>query len=229
MLYLSGFENPSLTQTLTGNRFIGLLDERTIYIAPEDEALFLGFNKKYPVAFFGRVPEVKAGEETEVLATFTFPYTRPDEIRYASYHSDPPGISSALPAVTVNRYGKGTVIWSGAPLEYMGGIEYTDIILSLLKRFAPTDYTFSSDAPENVELTAFLTEDGITLNACLMTEETTAFTIESFTVSVKCEKAPREVLRLLDEKKIPFSFRDGYVTFKIESLLIFDMYKVKYL
>ena len=131
-LFISGFNNPEFVQLLTGNKLIGYTEEESIYIAPTKGYLdkFNGFNEKYPLPFNCKSPIVEAGENTEVIATLTLPYTKPNEVRFASIHSNPPGIATAHPMITQNTFGKGKVIWSAAPIEGAEYVEYVDIILN---------------------------------------------------------------------------------------------------
>jgi len=224
-LYLSGCGNAALVEALTGNRFVQMTEEKTLYLAPqaEFESVFCGFNARYPLPFEQAAPVVTPGN-VRVIATLTFPYTKPNEIRYASIHSDPPGIPSEIPAVTVNAFGKGKVIWSAFPIENMQYEEYRRIFLNLLHMDARPDYFFSSDAPANVEITAFKNTNGITVNAVVLDEEAVSTPAAPF--SVKVRTCAKSVKRLPDGKRIPFEVKDGCTTFKTQMLHIFDMYEI---
>ena len=239
VLLLSGFNNPSLVKELTGHKLLGYTDEINVYVAPSNdyEHLFDCFNTKYPLPYSSSSPIIEAGENSTVLGTITLPYTKPDEIKFASIHSNPPGIKTDYPAVTINNYGKGKVIWLSVPLE--GKVvwnnpagwdytEYTSIILNLLQFAKKETYSFTSDAPTNVELTLFKNDGYYTVNASLLTDEPRAFKLSAFTVSVKTEKAPERVVLLPDETEVEWSYNNGYVTFKTQDLNIFDMYKIEF-
>ena len=125
-VYLSGVEDIDLFETLTKGKYLGRTEENKVYIAPtkENEDLFLGFNNKYPLMWDGTAAVVKASPDTEILAYIKLPYTKPNDTDFASIHSNPPGKDTDIPAVTVNRFGKGTVIWSAVPIEAGEAEEY---------------------------------------------------------------------------------------------------------
>lgn len=226
ILYLSGCENAELVEKLTGNRFVKMTEEKNVYYAPKpgNEGLFGGFNAKYPLPFEEPAPVVQPGSG-EVLATLTFPYTQPNEMRFAAIHSDPPGRPSAIPAVTVNPYGKGWVIWSALPIENVPYEEYRQIFLNLLHLKGKPDYFFKSDAPVNVELTAFENEGSITLHAVVLDEETVTTPAAPFTVRIKA--AAKSVRLLPGREEIPFTVENGETVFQTKQLQIFDLYEIK--
>ena len=222
-LYLSGCGNAALLEKLTGNRYLGMREATNTYYAPKagKEALFGGFNARYPLPFDRSAPLVEASGAT-VLATLTFPHTGPDEIGFASIHSDPPGIATSYPAVTVNSLGKGRVIWSALPLEDMPWPEYGQILLALLE--LPTPF-FTSDAPPQVELTAFRSEYGTLVHTVSMDENIVASTVAPFTVSV--EGCANSVTLLPEGTPVPFENKDGRTVFTTRPLHIFDTYRIQ--
>ncbi len=224
-LYLSGAENAALVETLTGNRFIKMSDEVNVYVAPKPgyEQLFCGFNAKYPLPFeiAAAVTEPGFGE---VIATLTFPYTKPDDVRFASIHSNPPGVATEIPAVTVSCYGKGKVIWSALPIENMTYQEYRQVFLNLLHIDGKPEYFFTSNAPKHVEITAFKDAGHVTINAVALDEEAVSTPVLPFTVAVKVDA--KAVKLLPSGEEIPFTMEDGYTVFKTRQLRIFDMYDI---
>lgn len=224
-LYLSGAGNPALVQKLTGNRYVKMTEEVNVYVAPKPgyENTFCGFNQKYPLPFEMAATVVEPGFG-EVIATLTFPYTKPDDVRFASIHSNPPGISSDIPAVTVNSYGAGKVIWSALPFEDIIYEEYRQVFLNLLHIDGKPDYFFTSDAPGHVELTAFRNDNRVTLHAVALDEEAVTTDVLPFTVRVKAEA--KAVKLLPDGQEIPFTVEAGCTVFRTRQLHIFDMYAI---
>ena len=224
-LYLSGCGNAALVERLTGNRFVKMTEENNVYLAPKPgfEALFDGFNADYPLPFEEHAPIVEP-RMAEVLATLSLPYTKPDELRFASIHSDPPGVLTDIPAVTVNRFGSGMVIWSALPIENIKFEEYRQIFLNLLHYNTHPAYFFASDAPKNVEITAFKNAESVTVNAVVLDEESISTPAAPFTVRVKMQA---KAVRLLpDGEEIPFRQQGDYTVFTTRTLHIFDMYEL---
>lgn len=230
VLYLSGAGNRSLVEELTGGTVTGVTEEYNLYVAPKDDYLpeFGGFNAKYPLPMKGRAAIVKPASEEDVAATLTFPYTSCGELRYASIHSNPPGEPSRLPALVIRKYGEGTVIWSALPLELGGTEEYGEILWSLVSRFADlSKLSFASTAPANVELTLFVSAGEKLVSAVVLCDTAASDPVASFTVRVKCDRAPKAVTLLPEEKPVKFLYKDGYVSFRTRKLQIFDMYRIE--
>lgn len=224
-LYLSGCENPAMLQALTGHSFLRRTEERSLYIAPlpEYEALFGGFCADYPLPFDSTAPVVEPAQDCTVLATLTLPYTRPDELRYAAIHSNPPGISTQIPAVTETRLGKGKVIWSALPLEAIAYPEYRNILSRLLTQ--GQSFRFGCDAVGTLELTAYREPDSLTLCAAVISEETTH--APGFRVWAKTDRPPKAVHLLPSGDSIPFTREDGKTCFEAAAFDFFAMYRIE--
>ena len=146
ILYFSGAEDTELLKMLLGSELKDYTEETSVYLAPAKigESYFEGFSEKYPLPIEARVPMISVND-ADVLATLTLPYTKPSEMRFASIHSNPPGIKTDIPALVRKKLGKGTVIWSAAPSNVMtdaltdGCFTKCSTALSVMKhcRFAP--------------------------------------------------------------------------------------------
>lgn len=229
-VFVSGADNADLIEKLLGCRFEGRTEEKNIYIAPEKEyeEVFFDFNKKYPLPYIGTAPIIKVGDDCNVLAKITLPYTKPNTNKFASIHSNPPGISTDIPAVVSRKLGKGEIIWSAVNLESMDFYEYGEIFVNLLgKLIDMNSLSFASNAPDDVEITAFDCENEITVNAILVNEKAVAPVVVPFEISVKTDKKPKAVNILPDNEEVDFRFENGYTTFKTRELKIFDMYRIE--
>ena len=229
-VYISGCLNESLLGTLLGGRVVGKSDTMSAYIAPTEEGtpLFEGFNRKYPLPFEGGVCYAEFPESCRVLATFTLPYTNKNELKFASIHSNPPGVETDRTAMVYAKYGEGEVIWSAAPIEAVGIYEYDNIFMNLMGRLlGGHEPSFKSDAPDEVELTLFDADEYLTLNAVSLDERPISREIPPFTVSVKVDAEPEFVEFLPCGERVPFTYSDGYVSFSVRPLRIFDAYKIK--
>ena len=227
-LYLSGSDCHSLLKEFFGATVTGRTKERKVYIAPNVKAKgsFDYFNEKYPMPFSGTAPIVEGIGEEKVIATVKLPYTHQETVKFASIHSNPPGYETEIPAMAVTEYGKGKVIWSSLPIEEIDRYDYPRVLLGLFDTFFVLEPTLKSDAPVDVEITGFKASDGIYVNAVLLNEEYKARRVETFTVSIRCDKIPKAVLHLPEEREMPFEYQNGYVTFEMTDLKIFDMYKI---
>ena len=228
-LYFSGC-NETLIKELMGARSVGYTKEKNLYIAPtaECEELFLGFNESYPLPFDASAPRITGVENGKALAYLKLPYTRPDEIRFSSIHSNPPGISTDYPAVVEGKYGKGSFIWSALPIEAQDMHEYRTVFLSLIQRLAPDmQPSFVTEAPDDVEITLFEDKDAYYVNVIHIDERTVMPTIKPFEIGIRCHSVPKGVELLLDGASVDFEKRGDYVYFKTAPMHVFDMYRVK--
>lgn len=165
-LYISGNGEETLLKTFFGAEFAGLTRANRTYVAPVRgrEALFSEFNADYPMPADVRQMQMRI-QNGEVLATIQLPYTARDEDRFASIHSDPPGIDTEYPAVVMAEYGKGRVLWSAAPIEAFDSWQYEDIFLGFVGLLSGGEYTWSSNAAGGVEIVAFRTSEGYLFSA----------------------------------------------------------------
>lgn len=229
-LYFSGGDSGSLLRAFFGAECIGRTKERVVYVAPDEQAgaLFDYFNKKYPLPFDGTAPIVRGLDDADIIARLTLPYTDQDTAKFASIHSNPPGIPTDLPAMAYKTFGKGRVLWSALPLECVELYDYRRILTNILKHAFNAVYTFTSDAPKDVELIGFQTEDAAYISAVLLNEDDRARKVEDFRISVKCQKRPAEVVLLPERKAVPFSYENGEASFWVEKLPIFAMYQIRF-
>lgn len=227
-LYISGGDCTGLLSEFFGAEVVGRTQERKVYIAPNKKALssFGLFNQDYPLPFDGTAPMVKGIDSDKVIATLTLPYTNQDTVKFASIHSDPPGISTEYPAVAVTDYGKGRVIWSALPIEEINHYRYSRALFGLIDSFFAFESTLKSDADVDVEITGFKTDNAVYVNAVLLNEEYKARKVGAFDVCIRCNSAPKAVWKLPEETEIPFEYNDGYVKFTVNNLKIFDMFKI---
>lgn len=229
-VYFSGARNSALLLALTGGTTKGYTEEKTVYLSPQEgmEALFGGFHAAYPLPMDIQAPQVEGISNARVLATLTLPYTKPKESRFASIHSDPPGITTDFPMVVEGAYGKGRFLWSAIPLEAVDMEEYRCIFLRLLQALQDNKpLSFFSNAPEDVEITLYEDNDCLYLNLIHLQERIAAPTLSSFEVAVRCEEPIKAVEYLPSGTSLAFEQKDGYVHLKTEPLHVFSMYRIR--
>lgn len=230
-LYFSGAEDAELLEMLLGAKFSGYTEETSVYLAPTENSkrYFDGFSEEYPLPIEASIPMIGISG-AEVLATLTLPYTKPGEMRFASIHSNPPGIKTDIPVLIRKKVGSGTVIWSAAPIECDDRRAHRRVLHSLLDSMVGYDsYTVCSDAPRQVELISFRREEDILVSAIdlMCTDEMLA--VPGFTVSIRCD-CPTRIIRLAS-KDVPdadmeFRYTNGMVSFKVDGLVMFEMYRI---
>lgn len=146
-LYLSSYADSRLLKEFFDGEIVGHthMDEKVevtdkvlpkvyAYIYPLDnyQNIFNDFNEKYPLPFRYELPLFRF-KKGEVIAKIVLPYTNPlDPNRYASIHSNPPGIVTNYPGVVEVKYGKGKVIYSVGQIELEKRQNYKDIFTRLI-------------------------------------------------------------------------------------------------
>ena len=96
--------------------------------------------------------------EAKVLATLTYPYTKPGERVFSAIHSNPPGIHTQLPAAIEKTVGKGKILWVAMPLELTAAHNCRKTIYNLIGSLVE-QFTLSSNAPSFVEVTKWQKAD----------------------------------------------------------------------
>ncbi len=229
LLYFSGAYNERLLDIFFGAKYVGPTKESVTYVSPEESAkrAFGHFNKKYPLSFEESAPIVKGISDECVLARITLPYTTQNTGVFASIHSNPPGISSEIPALAITNYGKGRVLWSAHPMESYIGYDYRNIFIEILKEHLGFESLIESDAPYDVELTLFKDNDRYLLSSVLLSSEENARRLSDFTVRLKPDMVPKAVVKLSSDTEIGFSVNEGELEIKVEAPELFEMFEIK--
>ncbi len=230
-LYISGGDCRGLLREFFGAEITGRTRERVVYIAPKAgstaEKAFGWFNEKYPLNFDGTAPIAEGIDGKCVLASLTLPYTDQDSVKFASIHSNPPGIMTDIPAMAAAEYGDGKVLWSALPIECVEKpYHYGRVFVNLLDGVFGIEKTVSSDAPEDVEINAFTDNGEMTVSAVLYCIGEKARRVEPFEVCVKSDKTPKCVMQLPEETECGFKYENGMIKYNIDELKIFDMKKI---
>lgn len=229
-LYFSGAFEPVLLQELLKAEYLGLTDEKRTYIAPESgyETLFGEFNADYPLPFEFRLPKIKLSCNEGVAALIILPYTLTDERRFASIHSNPPGIKTEYPAMIIRGFGSGRVIWSAACFESDSRTAYKRLLMALAFELSPrASLSLVSSASKKVELVMFNTGVSKFISAVDLECDEELRPHMPFEIKVKSDKQPVSVTLLPEMKPVQFEFNDGYVSFTTNELVMFDMYEIK--
>ncbi len=227
-LYFSGGDCPSLLSELLSAEVTGRTAESVVYISPTNKAgdIFGHYNEKYPLSFSGSAP-ITDIPDGEVLATVTLPYTRQDEVRFSSIHSNPPGVKTDIPALVYKIVGKGRGVWSALPIECCEQYDCKNIFLRALTELFDYTPTLRASAPRDVEMTLYRENKEMLVNAVLLNEQENARAVEEFTVTVDCGAIPKKVTRVKDGKLLPAKINGNEITFSVRGLCIFDIFKIE--
>jgi len=215
-----------------GCSFVGETEESKTYISPSPgraTELFGGYTSKYPAMLDDAQLIIKNTGTSEVLATLVLPYTNPsDTTKFASIHSNPPGIQTAHPAVIMNRFGKGKVIYATGDIE--NNEVAREIFVQLLKQLFDR-FTIGTDAPQCVEVTTFDQPDKNRYLISLINfqKDLPNIPVENIKLRVRLEgKVAKRLLLLPEEKSWHYEKKLDLVEFAVPRLETFHMLSLEY-
>ena len=221
-----------LLADIFGVSYLGETQEDFTYVAPADgaEELFFGYSQKYPLALPDTQMQVVAHPGTRVLGQLVLPYTDPaDPIRFASIHSNPPGVPTNHPAIVLNRFGAGQAMYVAGALENTD--LHRDIFVNLIRLLAGP-LSVEADAPKPVEITVSRQEDKQRLIVNLVNFQKELPNIPIDGIKVRVCVGDRDVKRLIllpAGTELEHELKDGFVDFVVPRLETFAMVALEYL
>jgi len=233
-LYMSGRTSPELAAEILGVVYQNKTEETITYIAPTKlgEAFMPGVDAEYPLTVFGYQQRVTGANSAHVMATITLPYTKPGEPgKFASIHSNPPGIKTDYPAIIQSKYGKGKVIWIAAPLEEAQQKIHREVFMNMIRMLLPDTPVFNAEGPGPSEIILFhdSKEKRFLVHVVNVQEEFPLLPVEGITIRVFMDdKIPMKVMRLPSEESIEYEVRDRHVVIHVDKLELFEMYAIDY-
>ena len=223
-LYISGECPHEELKRLAGiEKADSMTNERVTYISPNanGEELLGGFKRERPISIRGRQLIAKACENAEILATTTLPYTDPsDGSKFASIHSNPPGIYTDNPAVLRN----GRVIWVAAPLEKEEPDVLRDVFANMIKSLMKKPPIFKSQAPAAIEFVVLEQADRMVISIINEQDKLPLVPACDIELFVRTEKMPKKLIRVSDGAEMKFDIMDDYVKIHINKLDMFEMF-----
>ena len=230
-LYFSGNGEDELLKAFFGFVPKGVTEANRTYVAPCEgyEGLFSEFTKDYPLTAFTHhaiVDPEQLDNDTKVLGKLVLPYSARTEDRFASIHSDPPGIWTDHPSMIYKEFGKGRVIWSALPFEAFEGWQFEDMMMAFIRFLGADDWSIRTDAAPGIELVSFKTEEGYLVSATDMLSYENDLNYRPISISVKSER-PLSVKLLPDGEKIESEYADGMTTFTTPEIHQFAMFELE--
>lgn len=243
-LYLSGHCAPRLLKELFHLKYAGRTEESVTYVSPTpagQKYMDGQFTAEHPLAMFETQPIAEGEPCGTVLGTLTLPYTVPNQasasitpffdsvdltdenqrrLRFASIHSNPPGIFTQRPALMLTQYGKGRAVWSGAPIERPAREQHGEVFARLISMLANDSFAFEADAPEYVECVLFDDPEKKrkVMSVVNLFEAFRLPQVRDISVSVACAGRPKRVYLAAEETPLPFVWEDGKCTVRLDAL-----------
>ena len=126
------------------------------------------------------------------------------------------------------KYGKGTVLWSAVSVESVELYDYRRIFVNLLKNVFGFSSSVVSDAPKDVELTVFDTNECVLVHTVLLNTDYKARKVEDFTITIECDAYPKKVFLMPGGEEIPSITEGNRITFRSENPGMFQTYKIEF-
>jgi hypothetical protein len=168
-----------------------------------------------------------ADKAEEVLATVVLPFTNPeDKTRFASIHSNPPGVETAYPAISQRKVGKGNVIRLAAPIEKADPDISRTAYRSLIRMLIGSDVKVKTNAPSAVEVVVFRHKDENRYIISFVNEQEILPPVPVYDLefSIRMDGDIPLYARLLpEEKNLPLRIVNGYASVKVRKLELFQM------
>lgn len=213
-LYLSSVSDKELLKEFFGGEITGLTKETKTYLRPTaaGEEYFEEFEEEYPMSVNYALPLIETDDKAEVLARLTLPYTLPqDNVRFASIHSDPPGIKTERPVVLRTKYGKGQVVWSAAAIENESRPLYKKTIMNFLYGAVGKENLFvEARANTSVEIVSFREKDFYTVSLVDLDIQE-EYESKRYKLGLKIEARPTKVTIVPTGEEVEFSYKNGRV------------------
>jgi hypothetical protein len=195
-------------------------------------SIFGSDSVKYPTMISGSQVKVKVCKNAEILASVTLPYSHSREnILFSSAISNPPGIETNFPAVVLNRFGSGKVLYVAGELEKMEHDPHRKAFVNLIRMLINKPMVFEVDAPKPVEVTLFnqLNNKRFIINVLNYQNELPNIPVETIGIRLSLEgKKPVRLLCLPDEKEIDYTIENGWLKFNTPQLDTFLMFALDY-
>lgn len=242
-LYLSGetgkydgagnrFDKGRLS-ALSGIEYTGKTTEGLTYIRPNGmkNDIIADYTKEHPLTINNNQVLVSAVENVNVYGYLTLPLVHPkDKNRFVSAISDPPGKETEYPSIVQNKYGKGNVMYSAAPIETQKKEDQIQVFVNMLSAAIKINYIFKTDAPKCVEITLHKQSKNnrYILNLLNYQSQLPNIPIYNFKVSVRLDDEIVKVFSAVDGEVLNFTKKDGYAVFEIPKLDMYNMYILEF-
>jgi len=193
--------------------------------------LFGEFGAQYPLTLRDSQLLVSARKGAEVLATITLPYSDPEGTKYASILTDPPGIQTQHPALVLNCFGKGKVLYAAGVLESMDHHSQRELLVRLIRSLCPHPPWFEVQGPKCVELTLFdQPEQGRCLLHLLNIQETMPnVPVHGMTVRLNLRgRTPGKLTVLPAGESLPYRIDGPWLIFTVPELEDYRMVCLEY-
>jgi len=193
---------------------------------------YLSFvDRHWLVSAYASAPLVEA-KGAKVLAQIAEPRFDPDAEKYASIHSNPPGVTTEYAGLTVNPFGKGKCLYLASPVLALQQDAQQVFGAWLFQEYAPSAIVLETNAPPCVEITVNRSTTG---NAYLVgfvnyQKELPNVPVRDITVTLRLPGVvkPTACTRVSDGKRLEVKARNGTFVLNVPCLETLEMVEVTF-
>ncbi len=190
---------------------------------------YLSFaDRHWLVSSHSSAPLVRA-KEAKVLANIVEPLFDPDEEKYASIHSNPPGITTEYAGLSINRFGKGKCVYLSSPVFSLQQDAQQIFGTWIFREFSPSSLVVETNAPECVEITLLKSSTGNAYIAGFVNyqKELPNVPVRDIYAKIRLPDGaiPKKCIRVSDKKKIDVKFEEGAVLIEVPFLEAIEMFE----
>lgn len=143
---------------ITGTHFKEKTNEDITYISPVGKGIpLMPENEgRYPMQISHTQNIFETEKDVEILGELVLPYSRTDEIyKFGSAISNPPGVWTSNPSITLRKYGCGQAMYIAAPIENEENHAQKTVFTNLIKSLSIRPFIVRTNAPAWIELLVY--------------------------------------------------------------------------
>lgn len=187
--------------------------------------------KHWLISCYARAPLVKA-KEAKLIAKIAEPLFDPDDEKYASIHSNPPGIITDFAGLTVNKYGKGQCLYLASPVLSLRQNAQQAFGTWLFGEYSPSSLVVATNAPECVEITLLksTTKHAYIAGFVNYQKELPNVPVRDIYATIRLPDGviPKSCIRVSDNKKIDVKIEKGALCLEVPCLETIEMIEMMY-
>ena len=222
-----GFREDFMLSDVLGVHYRGETVEDITYIRPEPKFAHVmpAFNSTYPMAVVEHAVKIAPDADTEILGRLTLPYsTRQENDFFASAISDPPGIDTDEPVVTLHKYGAGKAMYISMPLQMDASSAVRQVFRNIIDFMMPAPRRIEvQNAPDWLELILNKAEDFYQLSAYNAMDAFYVAEARDIDVKIRMAETPISVCNAQDDSPVEFDYADGVLSLRIDRVDPFKM------
>lgn len=193
---------------------------------------YLSFvDKRWLISCYASAPLVKA-KEALLIAKIAEPLFDPDAEKYASIHSNPPGVVTDYAGLTVNKYGKGKCLYLSSPVFSHQQNAQQAFGAWLFSEYSPSSLVVETNAPECVEITLLksTTKNAYIVGFVNYQKELPNVPARGLYAMIRLPDGvtPKSCIRVSDNKKIDVKIEKGALRIELPCLETIEMIEVMY-